>query len=224
MNRFHGLNRKLILGTVTLFALLGYQVVAENSLIKISDFSSGNLEYWTPKIFKGETRYYIVETKNRKILQAKSNGTASGLYRKVRIDLDKTPYLNWSWRIDNMLGELNEQSKNGDDYAARIYVIVSGGLAFWRTRALNYVWAGSSPRGSNWPNAFAGENAVMLAIRSKENPIGVWYSEKRHVQSDLKKYFGENIRYIDSVAIMTDTDNSGTQATAYYGEIYFSAK
>lgn len=193
-------------------------------MLKVSDFSSGILEPWKTKVFKGETDYRIVQRKNRRILQAQSNGTASGLYREMRIDLDKTPYLNWSWRIETSLGKLNEQSKSGDDYAARIYVISSGGLAFWRTKALNYVWSSNSPKESSWPNAFAGNNAIMVAVRSRQDFKGTWYTEKRHIKSDLKKYFDDNIRYINVVAIMTDTDNSGKQASAYYGEIYFSAK
>ncbi len=207
-----------------MFVLLSFQAVAENLVVKISDFSSGKLDHWDTKVFKDLTDYRIVEQNNRKVLRATSQSAASGLYRELRIDLHKTPYLNWSWRIENTLDGLNEQTKSGDDYAARVYVIVSGGFAFWRTKALNYVWSGNSPKGRSWPNAFAGDNAMMLALRSREDPIGSWVFEKRNVKSDLSKFFGENIPYIDAIAIMTDTDNSQGEASAYYGEIYFSAK
>jgi len=200
------------------------QANAESSIVKISEFSSGELSHWEPKVFKNLTHYQIVEENNQKFLQATSNTSASGLYRILRIDLDKTPYLNWSWRIKNTLGPLNEQHKSGDDYAARIYVIVSGGFAFWRTKALNYVWSSSSPKGTVWPNAFAGDNAMMLALRSPEDSVGLWCFEKRNVKLDLARFFGENIRYIDAIALMTDTDNSQGRATAYYREISFSAQ
>ena len=225
LNAYH-LSRqwKALSRVVIVFALLSFQAVAEDLVVKISDFSSGNLEHWDTKVFKDLTHYRIVEQNNRKVLQANSQAAASGLYRELRIDLDKTPYLNWSWRIENTLDGLNEQSKSGDDYAARVYVIVSGGFAFWRTKALNYVWSGNSPKGMSWANAFAGDNAIMLALRSREDSIGSWVFEKRNVKADLSEFFGENIPYIDAIAIMTDTDNSKGRATAYYSEIYFSAE
>ncbi|MGZ5001408.1 MAG: DUF3047 domain-containing protein, partial [Methylomonas sp.] len=110
----------------------------------------------------------------------------------------------------------------GDDYAARLYVVVSGGLAFWRTRAVNYVWASNSAKDSIWPNAFAGNHAIMLAVRGPEAPVNAWFHEKRNVRADLKKMLQEDIRYIDAVALMTDTDNSNGQVVAYYGDIWFS--
>jgi hypothetical protein len=130
--------------------------------------------------------------------------------------------MNWRWRIENHLGAVNEQAKSGDDYAARVYVVVSGGLAFWRTRAINYVWASASPKGKIWPNAFAGDHAMMITLRSSSDQTGVWYIEKRNILVDLKQQFGEDMGYIDAVAIMTDTDNAHGKVTAYYGDIYFS--
>jgi hypothetical protein len=103
-------------------------------------------------------------------------------------------------------------------------VVIDGGLAFWRKKALNYVWASTSPKGKFWPNAFAGEHVMMIALRSYEDRTAVWYEEKRNILEDLRKQFGEDISTIDAVAIMTDTDNAGGRATAYYGDIFFSAK
>ena len=136
--------------------------------------------------------------------------------------MQKTPVMNWRWRIENRLGNINEQAKSGDDYAARVYVVISGGLIFWRTKAINYVWASTSPKGKIWPNAFAGDHAMMIALRSSSDQTGIWYTEKRNILADLKQQFGEDIRYIDAVAIMTDTDNAHGKVTAYYGDIYFS--
>jgi hypothetical protein len=103
-------------------------------------------------------------------------------------------------------------------------VVVSGGLAFWETKAINYVWASTSPAGKVWPNAYAGDNGrmMMIALRSSIDQTGTWYTEKRNILADLKHQFGEDIRYIDAVAIMTDTDDALGKVTAYYGDIYFS--
>ena len=167
--------------------------------------------------------YQLVTQGEQTVVKATSQATASGLFKKMRIDLQQTPYLNWRWRVDNPLQALDEQTKPGDDYGARVYVVVDGGLFFWKTKAINYVWASSSPKGKSWPNAFAGKSAMMLALRSSTDTPATWYQEKRNVAADLKEFFGTEIRYIDAVAIMTDTDNSGQETIAYYGDIFFTS-
>ncbi|WAR46504.1 DUF3047 domain-containing protein [Methylomonas rapida] len=209
------------LAILSLALLLTSAANAENRL-PIGEFSRNSLAGWESKSFKHQTDYSLQDLDGTTVLRAVSDDAASGLYKEQRIDLEQTPYLNWSWRISKRLQGLNEQSKPGDDYAARVYVIVSGGLAFWRTRAVNYVWAGSTSKDTVWPNAFAGEHAMMLALRGPEAPLNAWLQEKRNVQADLKKLLGEDIRYIDAVALMSDTDNSGGQVLAYYGDIWFS--
>lgn len=204
--------------------LLSVAIRAEETSEKlmIGSFSSGSLDHWESKKFKGQTKYQLVDLAGARVLKAESANSASGLFKEQRIDLQKTPVVNWRWRIENQLGNINEQAKSGDDYAARVYVVISGGLTFWRTRAINYVWASTSPAGKIWPNAFAGDHAMMIALRSSSDQIGTWYTEKRNILADLKQQFGEGIRYIDAVAIMTDTDNAQGKVTAYYGDIYFS--
>ncbi len=194
----------------------------ETNRISISNFASEQLNNWQTKSFKGQTQYILTRLDNHLVLKAESDSSASGLFKEQRIDLLKTPYLNWNWRIDNRLGKLNEQHKSGDDYAARVYVVISGGWAFWKTRAINYVWSNNSQKGDTWANAFAGKNAMMVAVRSSGDNTKQWYTEKRNVLKDLEKFYGESIRYIDAVAIMTDTDNAKGKATAYYGDIFFS--
>ena len=71
------------------------------------------------------------------------------MFKKKRIDLHQTPYLNWRWRVDKPLHALDEKTKSGDDYGARIYVVIDGGLFFWNTKAINYVWASASPAGNS---------------------------------------------------------------------------
>ena len=105
------------------------------------------LDQWESKVFKGHTRYELAKLAGTTVLKAKSNGSASGLFKEQRIDLQKTPVMNWSWRIENRLGNINEQDKSGDDYAARVYIVVRSGLTFWRTKAIDYVWASTSPKG-----------------------------------------------------------------------------
>jgi hypothetical protein len=164
----------------------------------------------------------LSQIEGKQALLATSNDSASALFKKIHIDIRTYPFLNWSWRIENRLDTENESNKSGDDYAARIYVVLDGGIFLWRTRAVNYVWANQASKGEIWENAFAGKHAMMMALRNRHDQLSTWYAEKRNVYEDLKRLFGTEFHFIDAIAIMTDTDNSHGQAKAFYGDIYFS--
>lgn len=194
----------------------------ESTTIAIGRFSDLSLKGWQEKSFSGSTEYNLVTIEDKKILRAESSAAASGLFYEKEIDLRKTPVINWSWKVDKVLKGVKETSKKGDDYPARVYVVFSGGLFFWKTRAINYVWSNNQKIGTTWPNAYTG-NAQMIAIRTGEGQAGQWMKEKRNIREDYKQLFGEDIDTADAIAIMTDTDNSGGHAVAYYGDIYLSS-
>ncbi len=198
--------------------------VSKADQLPVANFSKSSLEGSEDKVFTGTTSYQLIQLKDKKILMADSQDSASGLIKKIQVDLKKYPYLNWSWSIENRLDIKNEKIKSGDDYAARIYVVVDGGILLWRTRAVNYVWANEASKGEIWQNAFAGKNSMMMALRSRQDKTSTWYSEKRNVYEDLKRLYGTGFQFIDAVALMTDTDNSHGQVKSYYGDIYFSTK
>ena len=185
-------------------------------ILKLPDLST-----WDQEIFSVETQYENVTIDDKLALKAFSKSSASGLVRHIDIDLTKTPYLNWSWKVDNILSNIDETQKSGDDYAARIYVVISGGFFFWRTRAISYTWSSTTPQGEHWPNAFT-DRALMVAMQSGEQKVGQWVMEKRNILEDIKNLLGMDATEINAVAIMTDTDNSKQSATAYYGDIFFS--
>lgn len=191
--------------------------------IDIARFSQGDLSGWQTKVFAGETRYTLEKSQGRLGLRADSSAAASGRYREININPDETPMLHWSWKVDNVLAGVDECTRAGDDYAARVYVIFSGGLAFWRTRAINYVWSSNQPVGGSWVNAFT-DNVRMVAVQSGPERAGQWTNEQRNIRADYQYLFGEKPRTIDAVAIMTDTDNSGKSATAWYGDIWFATE
>ena len=199
--------------------LLVSSVMAENGTVNV--LTLPDLGGWKAKKFSGETSYELVDIVDRLAIKAVSNGSASGMIREIKVDLTKTPYLNWSWKVDSTLGDRDETKKSGDDYAARVYVVISGGIFFWRTRAINYTWASVHAKGSSWPNPYTG-NVVMVAVDSGQEYAGQWVTRRRNVLEDLKILHGIDKTHIDAVAIMTDTDNSNKSATAYYGDIYFT--
>lgn len=204
---------------LTLLLVTGTPGLGET--LVIGDFAAG-LEGWGERSFSGETRYRVVEKDGRAALEAHADGTASALYRRQRVDLHKTPYLHWRWRVDETLESIDERTEAGDDYAARIYVVRRGGLAFWRTRALNYVWSSNQPVGSRWPNAYGGDNVQMWAVNSGDDQAGEWVHHVRDVRADFREAFDLEVDTVDGVALMTDADDTGATATAWYGEIWFS--
>lgn len=212
-------------GPVLGAALLAVSTVAgaADEELMVGRFSTSDLKEWQTKAFQGETRYTFDEKSGRRALFADSRSAASGLYREIRVDLRRTPWLHWSWRVDRVLNGVDERTKAGDDYPARVYVVVAGGAAFWKTRSLVYVWSSNQPVGATWHNAFT-SNARVMALRSGTRDAGQWVSEKRDIRADFRQLFGEDIEQIDAVALMTDTDNSGQSATAWYGDIYFTAQ
>ncbi len=215
------LSYRQLCATVLILSGLTGTVLAET--LPIGRFSAGELDGWEEKSFVGNTRYEIVDMPQGKTLYARARKSASGMFKKVRIDLTRTPWLHWSWRVDETFAGNDERSKAGDDYPARIYVVVDGGMFFWRTRAVNYVWSSNQPVGTSWPNAFTG-NAMMVAVRSGAVDAGRWVQERRNVREDLKRLFGKDFTHIDAVAVMTDSDNTGQSASAFYGDIYFAGE
>ena len=190
---------------------------------RVEVLRDGDVAGWEEKVFSGKTLYETVRRDGRTVLRATSRGTASGLYRRLRVDLEKTPILNWTWRVDGTLGAIDERTRAGDDYSARVYVIRSHPVFVWRTRAVNYVWASGRAEGETWPNAYT-DSARHVAVRSGDAQAGQWIGERRDVRADFRALFGEDVRSIDAVAIMTDTDNTGAAATAYYADIAFTSE
>ena len=204
-------------------SLLSDSSIAEQRLV-VGEFSAGRLENWEAHEFEQLTDYRLVEDgPGNRVLKAEGRASASGLYHKQRIDLEKTPFMHWRWKVVQPLSKkVQERTKAGDDYVARLYVLVDGGLRFWQTKSINYVWASNLPQMTVWPNAYAGNSVMMLALRAREAQLNTWYNETRNVREDFKQLMGQEFRFIDAVALMTDTDNSREAATALYGDIYFS--
>jgi len=207
-----------------LFFGFGAVAWADSGKLLIGNFAQGEMSGWEPMEFTGQTEYAIIEKDDALLLQAKSKESASGLVKKIRVDLWEYPYLNWSWQVEKPLTRFNEQQKSGDDFAARIYVVIDGGIFFWNKKAINYVWAGNSIPGKVWPSPYAGKNSMMMAVRWQKDLGAGFVFERRNLYKDLRQVFGEEIRYIDAVALMTDSDDRKEEAIAYYGNIYFSKK
>jgi len=219
------MNRVLLAFYIISLGGVGFAVSREEDKQIIGTFTADELKEWTEKSFTKNTDYQLIGDEEVKVLKAQCTDQASILYRKIDVDLTKTPILNWSWRVDGVHPSLEDATKDGDDYAVRIYV-VNGGNSFlpWRAKAINYVWANSQPEGAAWPSAYT-KSDMMVATKSGQ-PLDPekWNDEKRNVRKDFMNYFGKDFKNIDGVAVMTDCDNSKLPSTGYYKNIWFSAE
>ncbi|MFT7130179.1 MAG: hypothetical protein ACI89U_002301 [Gammaproteobacteria bacterium] len=194
----------------------------ENELV-IGDFRNNGLTNWQERSFVGNTRYRIVEMDGEKVLSASTRSSASALYRELDVDVEKTPILSWSWRVENVYNIDDPERKAGDDYAARLYVVVKYGFFPWQTRALNYIWCNKQTPKTSWPNPFS-KKAIMIPVRCGIQGLGQWHQESVNVAEDYYRFFGHKIDKAHGVAIMSDSDNANGTAQAYYKNIVFSGR
>lgn len=202
---------------IIIVLLLASSVSVASEEILIGAFSKTGLSGWSEKSFKGETEYLIVEDGGHKVLQATSHGAASGLIFETEYDPMEHPVLSWRWKVNNTIAKGDSRTREGDDYAARIYVVFPHWF-FPKTKALNYIWANQLPKGSSQINTYA-SNDMMIAVESGPDKVGQWLSVRRNLIEDYRQAFGEDPPKVGAVAIMTDTDNTGGSAVAWYGDI-----
>jgi hypothetical protein len=210
---------------------------------KFSDAAVGQPlpDGWTPLTFKKverHTRYELVREEIGVVVKARSEASASGLTKEIKINPKEYPIVRWRWKVDNLLQRSDVRRKEGDDYPARLYITFEydpdkvgfakklkykAGRALFGAipiGALNYIWDRQTPAGTIVDNAFT-DFAKMIVMRSGSADLGRWVQEERNVYEDYKKAFEEEPPMINGVAIMTDTDNTKEAATAYYGDIQF---
>ena len=189
----------------------------------VSILQDGDTSAWVERRFKGSTVYETVALDGRTAVRAASEESASGLFRKVRVDIGRMPILRWSWRVEAALNGLDERTREGDDYRARVFVIRNRPTPARMMSALNYVWSRSVEKGAHWRSPYS--HAVrMVALRSGNGEAGRWVHERRDVRADFRTLLGREVGYIHGIAIMTDSDDTGGAAVAYYGDIRFASE
>lgn len=211
----------LVICALSLVLLFSVSGSAAESL-PVSSFSTEGLSGWDTKSFKGVTEYRVTRENGQSVVRAVSNGSASGMVKKIRFNPSKFRYLHWSWKVAHTVTGGDEKIKSGDDYAARVYVIFPGRF-FWQMKAINYIWANKLAKGASIPNAYT-SNAQMIAVESGNEKAGQWLTEERDLLADYRALFGTDPRDAEAIAIMTDTDTTGGAAEAWYGEISLSTE
>ena len=212
---------KNILFLLCLGLLFTNNVYSQN--IEVFSFTEEELKTLKVKKIKKLTEYQIGSNANGNFLRAKAEGQASGLGKEIKINLDKTPFINITWKVEKNLNGINERSKKGHDFAARVFVVKKTGITALSNRAINYVFSSNEDIGENWNSPYT-KNSIDYVLSTTKITDNEWITVKSNVKNDFKNLHNLDVNEIDGVAILTDTDNSKMKAVSYYQNIYFSSE
>ena len=193
--------------------------------INVFDFSEEELATLKVRKVRGadaKTKYTIGSNENGKYIRAEANNSASGLGKEININLNETPFLNITWKVEKDLSGINEESKKGHDYAARVFVVKKTGATPLSNRAMNYVFSSNNDINTYHRSPFTKKSIDYVLSTTKDN-LDEWVTVKVNVREHFKKFHKLELNNINGVAIMSDTDNSKLNSIAYYQNIYFSS-
>ena len=193
--------------------------------VKVFEFTEKELSALEIRKVRGadnKTFYSVGSNENGNYLKAVADNAASGLGKEIKIDLNKTPFINITWKIEKDLRGIKENTKKGHDYAARVFAIKKTGATPLSNRAINYVFSSNSEVGENRPSPYTKKSIDNVLATTKDN-LNEWVTVKANVKEDFKKFHDLDVNELDGLAIMADTDNSKMKSISYFQNIYFSA-
>ncbi len=209
---------------ITIYFLFISSVCAEK--LMVFDFTEEELNSLKVRKVRGadaKTFYSIGSNENGNYLKAEAVNAASGVGKEIKINLDKTPFINITWKIEKDLRGIKENTKKGHDFAARVFVIKKTGATPLSNRAINYVFSSNSNVGETWPSPYTKKSIDSVLASTKSN-LNEWVTVRANVKEDFKKFHDLDVEELSGIAIMADTDNSKLTAVSYYQNIFFSSE
>ena len=213
---------KIILFLILIFITPNF-VLAD--LVKVFDFSEQELSELEVRKVRGadnKTVYSVESNEKGNFLKAVADNAASGLGKEIKINLNKTPFINITWKIEQDLKGIKENTKKGHDYAARVFAIKKTGATPLSNRAINYVFSSNSEVGENRPSPYT-KKSIDYVLASTMDGLNEWVTVKANVKDDFKRFHNLDVNELDGLAIMADTDNSKMKSISYFQNIYFSS-
>ena len=209
---------------ITIYFLFISSVCAEKLMVfDFTDEELNSLEVRKVRGADAKTLYSIGNNENGSYLRAVAENAAAGVGKEIKINLDKTPFINITWKIEKDLKGIKENTKKGHDFAARVFVIKKTGATPLSNRAINYVFSSNSNVGKTWPSPYTKKSIDSVLASTKSN-LNEWVTVKANVKEDFKKFHDLDVEELSGIAIMADTDNSKLTAVSYYQNIFFSSE
>ena len=213
--------KKILLLILCSIILSPVSKAEEKVIFDFTEEELSNLQVRKVRGADAKTIYTIGQNENGNYLKAIANNAASGLGKEIKIDLNKTPFINITWKIERDLPGIKENTKKGHDFAARVFAVKKTGATPLSNRAINYVFSSNNEIGFNSTSHYTKKSIDNVLASTKKN-INEWVTVKANVKEDFKKFHDLEVNELDGLAIMSDTDNSKMKAIAYFQNIYFS--
>jgi hypothetical protein len=205
------------------FSFCSFGLTNEIKVFEFTEIELSELDVRKVRGADNKTIYTVGSDENGNFFKAVADNAASGLGKEVKIDLNKTPFINITWKIEKDLPGIKENTKKGHDFAARVFAVKKTGATPLSNRAINYVFSSNNEIGFNSPSPYT-KKSIDNVLASTKNNLNEWVTVKSNVKEDFKKFHDLDVNELDGLAIMSDTDNSKMKAVAYYQNIYFSAE
>ena len=210
---------------LTLLILIFFYTNVYGDNLEIFQFTDKEFDTLKVRKIRGAknlTNYSLGDNDKGKFLRAEVDNGGSGLGKEVSVDLNKTPFLNITWKVEKDLSGINEKSKKGHDYAARFFVVKKTGITPLSNKAINYVFSSNQEIGDFWNSPYT-KSSIDYVLSSTKYNLNEWVTVKTNVKEDYKKLHNLDVNVLEGVAIMADTDQSKRQSISYFQNIYFSA-
>jgi hypothetical protein len=201
------------------------------------DMAPAGWEPWILSRFLPRTEYRIAEVDGERVMVAHADKSASGLLQPLSALTRDTPWLSWRWKVPALIPGADNTSKTADDAAVRVIVAFDGDKSKWDFEdtsfaslvrlfsgrdmpyaTIQYIWENKAPLETVIDNAKTARSK-MLVVESGPRHLGQWRDYKRNLRADYEKLFGEPPGPIIFVGLMTDSNATGSQVKAYYGDI-----
>ena len=212
----------ILIFLINILLITGVSTASEIEVFEFTEVELSELEVRKVRGADNKTNYSIGSNENGNFLKATADNAASGLGKELKIDLNKTPFINITWKVEKDLSGIKEDTKKGHDFAARVFVIKKTGATPLSNRAINYVFSSNNDIGFNSPSPYT-KKSIDSVLSTNKNNLNEWVTVKANVKEDFKKFHNLDVNELDGLAIMSDTDNSKMKSIAYFQNIYFSA-
>ena len=212
----------ILIFLINILLITGVSAASEIKVFEFTEVELSELEVRKVRGADNKTNYSIGSDENGNFLKATADNAASGLGKELKIDLNKTPFINITWKVEKDLSGIKEDTKKGHDFAARVFVIKKTGATPLSNRAINYVFSSNNEIGFNSPSPYT-KKSIDSVLSTTKNNLNEWVTVKVNVKEDFKKFHNLVVKELDGLAIMSDTDNSKMKSIAYFQNIYFSA-
>jgi hypothetical protein len=200
---------------------------------------------WAAQTFPriaSHTRYALVRDGDTVVVRAEADASASGLVHRLAAPAAEARVLRWRWKVDRLPQGADTSRKAADDAPARVYVTFRHDparlgpvdrLLYEAARvlygeapphaSLMYVWDAAGPAGRSFANPFT-SRVQTIVVEGGRARLGQWLAYERDILADYRAAFGEDPPPVSGVAIMTDADNTGDRASAWFGDVTLDGK